>query len=176
MVLSHDWRLIAALGAAAIALGVGIVLSPLVALASLGAVVIIFAGYLFPGSLTRTFLRLLTLLLLGYAFCDRAFAHIGIGSLYVGEMVLFSGLLSAVTDKRRFLVFKSPVAWLIAAFMAWGAMRTVPFISIYGGDALRDAATWGYALFALMLAPLIMTSERLAGTLLEKYTRLVPIF
>jgi O-Antigen ligase len=176
MVLSQDWRLAGVLSASAIMLGVGVVLSPMLALLGLGAVVILFAGIVFPGSLTRTFIRLLVLLLLGYAFFDRAFAHIAVGPIYVGEVVLFTGLLSALTDKRRFLAFRSPLAWLIVLFMLWGAIRTFPYVPVYGKDAIRDGATWGYALFALLVAPLLMSSERLAGLALEKWGRWAPYF
>src|ERR687886_1089452 len=110
MVLGEDWRSVVALGAAALTLGVGIVLSPVFALAGLGAVVIIIAGSLFPGSLTRLFVWLLVLLLFGYALFGRVFAHIAVGPIYVGEIVLFAGLLSAVTDKRRVLALRSPLA------------------------------------------------------------------
>jgi hypothetical protein len=174
MVLSKDWSSAAALGAAAITLGAGIVLSPALALFGLGAIGIVIAGTVFPGSLTRAFQWLLILLLLGYAFFDRAFAHIAVGPIYVGEVVLVAGLLSAVTDKRRFLVFRSPVAWLLVMLMLWGAIRTVPYIPIYGRDAIRDGATWGYAIFALLLAPLLIGSERLAGVAIEKWARWVP--
>ena len=104
---------------------------------------------------------LLALLLLGYVFLDRGFAHVGIGPLYLGEGVLAVGLVAMAIVLPRARV--GGVEALLLAFMAWGAARTIPYIGIYGVDALRDAVTWGYAMFALALA----------WTLREEHVRLL---
>src|SRR4029453_6361915 len=62
----------------------------------------------------------------------------------------------------------------LLAFAAWGAIRTVPYIGTYGIDALRDAVTWGYAVFAIAVS-LTVRAEHFDG-IIRVYRRLVPIF
>lgn len=96
-------------------------------------------------------------LLVAYMFLGRGFAHIGVGPVYVGELVLALTLAGAaylllVAGVRR------PLSWmvvLIAGFMLLGAARTVPYLAEYGTDALRDGVLWGYAAFALVVYVLV---------------------
>jgi hypothetical protein len=63
---------------------------------------------------------------------------------------------------------------LILAFIAWGAIRTLPYLQTYRIDAFRDAVVWGYAAFALTVS-LLMTPDRI-HKLVGLYGRLVPLF
>ncbi|WP_412030213.1 O-antigen ligase family protein [Deinococcus yunweiensis] len=65
--------------------------------------------------------------------------------------------------------------WALVAFLVIGAINTVPHIGTYQLDALRDAATWYYALFALVVAVLV-THLGWFRTAVERYGRLVPYF
>jgi len=86
-------------------------------------------------------------------FLGRGFAHVGLPPLYVGEVVLFLGLLAAavVIVRTRPRAVGSKIVWLLLAFMALGLIRTVPYLGQYGIDALRDGVLWGYAAFALIV-------------------------
>ena len=98
----------------------------------------------------RVFFQALIALLIGYAIFGRALAHVGIPPLYVGEVVLGLGVLATIVTVRTFP--GGPVRLSILAFMAWGALQTFPYVPRYGIDAFRDAVTWGYALFALIVS------------------------
>ena len=120
----------------------------------------------------RVFLAALAILLGGYGFFGRGFAYLGVAPIYVGEIVLGLAAVALVFGLRRFLL-----TWphaLIIAFIAYGLARTIPFIPVYGIDALRDAAIWIYALFALAVSTLYRREhlERMVNV----YRFLIPIF
>jgi hypothetical protein len=101
----------------------------------------------------RLFLLVLGVLLAGYAFMGRGFAHLGVPPVYVGEMVLALGLVATAVAavRSRLQISRSWLVILLGVFMLLGLIRTVPYIPTYGSDALRDATLWGYGVFALML-------------------------
>lgn len=131
-----------ALGAGVAALGVGLVLVA-------------------KGRFTvKLFVLVLLAVLMGYATMGRGFAHVGVRPFFVGEAALTLGVLAlVVTLPTRRL---NAVHVLILAFMSWGAFRTLPYIDAYGLDALRDAASWGYALFAIVVS-LLLQQQHLRG-------------
>ena len=107
--------------------------------------------------IVRFFLLTLGVLLMGYAYLGRGFAHIGVGPVYVGEFVLVLGLVATgvAAVRTRLQTRRSWLVVVLVAFMAWGLLRTVPFIRTDGTDALRDGVLWGYAVFALMIFVLL---------------------
>ncbi len=107
--------------------------------------------------IVRFFLLTLGVLLMGYAYLGRGFAHIGVGPVYVGEFVLVLGLVATgvAAVRTRLQTRRSWLVVVLVAFMAWGLLRTVPFIRTDGTDALRDGVLWGYAVFALMVFVLL---------------------
>lgn len=113
-------------------------------------------------------------LLLGYATMGRGLAHLGVGPVYVGELVLAGGVLVALVHGRAREVIRQPLAWLLIILMAWGAARTLPYFTTYGLDALRDAVLWGYGAFALIVANLLHSPRHLKG-IVAAYRRMVPI-
>jgi len=122
--------------------------------------------------LVQMFVLALFLGLAGYMFFGRGFAYAGVPPLYVGEAILgLAALAFAYTFSLRNF---TPLYTLIAVFVVWGAVRTLPFLTTYGIDALRDAVVWGYALFALAIAA-VMT-PRLFGKVMDNYARLAPLF
>jgi O-Antigen ligase len=98
--------------------------------------------------------KALGVLLLGYLLFDRAFAYLHLPGLplFIGEMVLLLGTWATArsTGVLRRCVAAEPVLALLAVFVLWGAVRTVPGLAAYGLDAPRDAALWYYALFAFL--------------------------
>jgi hypothetical protein len=126
-----------------------------------------------PGSVETLFLRLLVVVLVGYALLGRTFAWIGVQPVFVGEIVLAVGLLSIIAAGWRFRLVRTPAIYLLIVFMCWGAMRTIPYLGVYGWNAMRDAVIWGYAGFALLLAPLLVRRD-LVDRIPQLYARLVP--
>ena len=157
---------------AALGLGMGVAVAPLPAAgAALG-----IAGLLWILSLgqrvQRLFLACLAGLLAGYAFFGRSFAYLGVPPLFLGEAVLGLGgiALLAAWPKARF----GWVHGLVLVFGAWGILRTVPYLGTYGVDAVRDAVSWLYAVFALAVAATVRPHhfERVIGW----YQRIIPIY
>jgi len=107
--------------------------------------------------IVRFFLLVLGVLLAGYAFLGRGFAHLGMPPVYLGEMVLALGLAATAFAalRGRLQLYRPWLVVLLVVFMVLGLIRTVPYITTYGADALRDATLWGYGIFALMIFALL---------------------
>jgi hypothetical protein len=60
--------------------------------------------------------------------------------------------------------------------MLFGAARTIPFFSEYGILALRDAVLWGYGLFSIAVAGMILSRPARLTVLVGRYRRFVPVF
>jgi hypothetical protein len=125
--------------------------------------------------LPRLFLVALGGLLFGYACFGWRFASLGVGPLFVGEIVLATGLLAAFRVERPQWLLRSPLLLLLMLFVMVGALRTAPFLSEYGIDAARDAVVWVYALFAILVAANLRQSG-LEAQAVAQYARWVPLF
>jgi hypothetical protein len=142
----------------------------LAALVVIGSAVLM--GLLLLGErVTQVFLGALAIMLVGYAFFGRSFAYIGVAPLYLGELALPVAILAVLRGRR--LGTLQPIHLLLIAFMVWGALRTIPYLGTYGIDALRDAVTWGYAMYALVVAFILTEDQLRAG--LGLYRRLLPL-
>ncbi|NGM24202.1 O-antigen ligase family protein [Roseomonas stagni] len=98
----------------------------------------------------RAGLAAIGLLLLGYLLGGRGFAHLGLPPVYVGEVVLvFAGAMFLLSP-RIALLLHLPTTWAIMLLCAWCMLRTLPYVETEGMDALRDAAIYGYAGFAIL--------------------------
>ncbi|MCC7176378.1 MAG: O-antigen ligase family protein [Bryobacterales bacterium] len=141
---------------AAVGLGAGVIWSPAAVVGATAALLVI------PSCLARKDLAEkwtwwpLLVVLWGYAFGGRTFAGIGYGPVYVGELALGVTLCAAGATGTLRRPLGSFIGKLLLAFMIWCAVRTVPFLPAYGTAALRDAAIWGYGLFALVTAGAIL--------------------
>jgi hypothetical protein len=135
---------------------------------TMGAVGLLAAGTRVGG----VFLAILGIVLVAYMFLGRGFAHIGGGPIYIGELLIPIGLLAWLrcAIPGRFGV----VSGLLVAFMIWGAIQTLPYIGRYGIDALRDAVTWGYAIYALIVAGILTSAHLVIGT--RWFARVLPLF
>jgi hypothetical protein len=124
----------------------------------------------------RIFALALAAILAGYMFMGRGFAHIGIGPVYIGELVLLLGVLAACA----FLVRRGiQIRWgwtvsFLVLFMILGAARTIPYLGTYGLDALRDGALWGYATFALVIY--LVANPAWIAAAIRLYGWVVPAF
>jgi hypothetical protein len=118
------------------------------------------------GTLPRRgyWLTFLCLNLLGYALLGRGWAHLGVSPIFVGELALFSGVVSFLLWGSWRGIFDLPAVWFLLLLQAWGSCRTLPYLSTYGAEALRDAVIWGYSAFALLVfAAILAQPERLAA-------------
>jgi hypothetical protein len=151
--------------------GIAGVLNPLSLV--VGAVlVVVISLFASRGRPQRVFHRALIALLIGYALMGRGLAHVGIPPLYVGEVVLGLGVLAVIFSVRKFPA--GPIRLAIVAFMAWGALQTIPYIARDGVNAFRDAVTWGYALFALIVS--VSITARHFERIMSLYRTWIPIY
>lgn len=104
----------------------------------------------------RIFITSLGVALLGYAFLGRGFAYIGIPPLYVDAFLWGLAFLTLLFNYGWVKLLKLPHTWLLLAFMVWGSIRTIPYLPVYGLDALRDGVSWGYGLFALAVGYVVV--------------------
>lgn len=104
-----------------------------------------------PAAPPSAYLRLLAVALVAYALAGKSFAYIGLGPIFVGEIVLFLGLLTMPVGSFVRVAAGGP-GLLVLLWMYWCLWRTLPYLPSYGLDALRDAALWGYAALAFVVA------------------------
>jgi hypothetical protein len=121
-------------------------------------------------------LTILCLTLLGYALFDRGWAYAGFPPVYVGELVLLGGVVWLVRfGNLSGTLDVAPVAFVLA-LMAWSLLRTCPYVSTYGIDALRDAVLWGYSAFAIIVFLYLRADPRRLVLLLRWYRLFARIF
>ena len=146
---------------------------PAAIVVSAGALIFTLAGRLRP-QLPRLALSFLGLSLAGYAFLGRGFAYLGAPPLYVGEMALFACVLAVLLCGRARLM-RSPLFYLLMAFMVVGLLATLPYVGRYGLDTFRDAVLWIYSLFAIAVGLLLLQKGWVVQAA-RQYARWVPIF
>jgi hypothetical protein len=156
-----------------VAAGVGAAWNPAAAIGATAGTIALSAGVLFPARFARFFLTALGGLLVGYAFLNKGFAYFGYRTIFVGEMTLALGLVALAVGSGVWLVLRSPLIWLLIAFALWGAFRTLPYVGVYGSNALRDGVVWGYGIFALLVPAILLRYGRISSVP-EKYGRLLP--
>ena len=115
------------------------------------------------------YLRMLPYFLLGYAISGRSFAYLGIPPFYMGEILLLMGVAQLAQLHHFWKILLQPSAWLLLFFMVWSVTRTVPYAAEYGLLTLRDAALWGYGLFAFIIAMILIARPPLLLLLLKQY-------
>ena len=121
-------------------------------------------------------LNLLGLTLLGYALLGKGWAYIGVPPLFVGEAVLLCGVLALIGGGSWRGLLGVPAAWFLLILGVWGVLRTLPDVSVYGADALRDAAIWGYGAFALLVFGALRARPARLAALLSYYRWFGAIF
>ncbi len=108
---------------------------------------------------------------LGYTCLGKGFAYLIYPPAFVGEIALLTGVPLILMCKRWRAVLGTPVVLLIMALGLWGFARTLPYLEIYRVDALRDAAVYYYAGFAVILLALFADRADLLLTLLRRFDR-----
>jgi len=117
------------------------------------------------------YVAVLSVCLFLYAVLGKGFAYAGYEPVYIGEVLLFCGLAVAAGARGWAWLARTPIGLLLGAFSLWGLARTLPFLSTFGVDALRDAALWGYSLFAWVVVAAIFDADDCLDTLVRRYGR-----
>lgn len=120
-------------------------------------------------------LWLLAFLLLGYAFLSKGFAYVGYSPLFIGEITLGVVMVATLLTGPNLAFLRAPLSWLIVAFMLWQiiVLATSPQTPLV--DMLRDSVIWGYAVFAFLVAALLLRTGGVERSL-EWYGRWMPWF
>jgi O-antigen ligase/polysaccharide polymerase Wzy-like membrane protein len=122
------------------------------------------------------FLAFFSLVLGGYALGSKGFAYLGVAPLYIGEISLVFGVFALFHTHTLRRLLHSPLIRVLVAFMAFGAIRTAPYLRQFGLDALRDGVLWGYGLFSLIVAGILISQPERIWSMMERFRRFVPIF
>ncbi len=117
----------------------------------------------------------LGIVLTGYTLLSRGFAYVGLPPLFIGEITLALGVATLLRAGRLGPLFERPAAWLTVAFLVLAVARTVPFVATYGLDAPRDFMQVGYAVYAFVVAGLLVARPERLHLLLTLYRRYVVV-
>ena len=115
----------------------------------------------FQYAVPTMFLGSLGWVLAGYAFFGRSFAYLGAPPVFIGELMLAFGLAAMFASGALRFTLASVVTWSIVAFGLCGLAGTLPYLSAYGVDALRDATLWAYGAFAIAVAGCVLRTHAL---------------
>lgn len=107
-------------------------------------------------ALADHYIRALAISLACYALLGRGFAYVGMPPLFVGEALYCLGLMVLLRSGCIIGVFAAFPNLVLLAFAAWTLARTLPFLPVYGMDALRDAVIVLYGGFTLIVCGLLM--------------------
>ena len=115
------------------------------------------------------YLAFLAIVLLGYALMGKGFAYIGLPPLYVGEIAFLTGIAVFVRSGALVASLATLPSVVLAVTMIWVVARTLPFVTVYGFDALRDSVIILYGGFAFIVIGLLLEDARRIDTVLRYY-------
>ncbi|WGS01442.1 O-antigen ligase family protein [Bradyrhizobium sp. ISRA443] len=122
-----------------------------------------------PANLGDRYLLLLWGVVLGYAFIGKGFAYLGFPPLYIGEIALLTGFIIFLRTSCLIAALASLPSLFLAAAMAWVMLRTLPFVGMYGFDALRDSVVIMYGGFAFIIIALLLEDPHRINTIVRCY-------
>ncbi|THF71563.1 O-antigen ligase family protein [Deinococcus sp. Arct2-2] len=160
---------------AAVGIGTLAVWNPLLATVAALLVFALAAALAVRAHLPRLALGALGSCLLGYALLGRGFAYVGVAPLFIGELMLVVCVLAALLAFSGRHLKQSRIVAVLLGFLLIGLAATVPQVGRYGLDALRDAVLWGYGLFGLAVAALLLHTG-LTLQAARTYLKFVPVF
>ncbi len=120
-------------------------------------------------------LYFLAINLAGYIVFCRGWAYLGVPPLYIGEVLMFSGMLIVLLSGRWIVLIQSWLVLPILLFAAWGAYRTFPYLSQYQMYAVRDGMLWGYSAFTFIVFIYVTTKPERLRILADWYSRFFPV-
>ncbi len=121
--------------------------------------------------LNDRYLLALCLTLAGYASLGKGVAYAGYPPLYIGEIMLMLGLCAAMRTRSGLALFASGPVLVLIALMAWVLLRTIPFVGIYGLEAVRDSVVAMYGLFAFVIVALLLEKPQRLNWIIAAYSR-----
>ncbi len=122
------------------------------------------------------FLLFLCIVLMGYAINGKGFAYIGIPPLFIGEATMVIGAVVLLRTRGWAKLWETPPILALSAFMLFGIARTIPYLSKYGLDCIRDSCLYYYGAFAFMAAGLLIARPARLLTLLTFYRKFARVF
>jgi hypothetical protein len=123
-----------------------------------------------PGGL-RVYALLHCLFFALYATLGRGFAYIGSAPVYLGEILLCAGIWAALVSRRIGMILRTPIGIALLCFFLWHMSCSAPYLSTYGVNTLRDSAAWGYSLFGVIIAALVVRFRNALSELVKHYRR-----
>lgn len=115
------------------------------------------------------YLAFLAIVLLGYALLGKGFAYVGFPPLYIGEIAFLVGIVVFVRSGALAASVTTLPSLVLVVAMMWVVVRTVPFVSVYGFDAMRDSVIILYGGFAFIVIGLLLEDARRIDTVLRYY-------
>ncbi len=122
------------------------------------------------------YLAFLMVVLLGYTLAGRGFAYIGLPPLFIGEILLLSGLLVMLRTGGIVATLSSLPGTLLAILIVWVLARTIPFLGLYSFDALRDSVIVMYGLFAFIIVVVLYDEPERLRRLVLAYGSFAVLF
>lgn len=138
---------------------------------ALVSVLIIIIGW-------RLWWWLMAFLMFGYLLLSRGFAGIGVSPFYIGEGILGVGVLTALLAPftrgvhlhfRRLFRVEILLLFIFLAIQVW---QTIPYFGEYQINTIRDAMTYAYALYALLIMLIVPRSA--VVWFFETFGKLIP--
>jgi hypothetical protein len=129
-----------------------------------------------PIRLSDQYLVLLSVVLLGYAMVGKGFAYLGLPPLFIGEIALSAGLVVALRTGCLVAALTTLPSLLLAAGMIWVLTRTLPYVGVYGFDALRDSVVIMYGGFAFVIIALLLEDRRRVNSMLQSFGVFLSIY
>jgi O-Antigen ligase len=122
------------------------------------------------------YILLLAGVLLGYAFLGKGFAYLGFPPIFIGEIAFFTGFIVLLRTGCLIAALMTAPSLALAAAMGWVLICTLPFISVYGFDALRDSVVIMYGGFAFIVIALLLEDIRRINSILRYYGAFLNVF
>ncbi|CAO3454246.1 hypothetical protein [Azospirillum argentinense] len=122
------------------------------------------------------YLGFLMVVLLGYTLAGRGFAYIGMPPLFIGEILLLTGLLVMLRTGGIVATLSSLPGTLLAILIVWVLARTIPFLGLYSFDALRDSVIVMYGLFAFIIVVVLYDEPERLRRLVLAYGSFAVLF
>ncbi|GJE18443.1 O-antigen ligase family protein [Methylobacterium marchantiae] len=122
------------------------------------------------------YLYALCLGLFGYAILGKGFAYLGVPPLFVGEILLSLGIVALMRSGCWVAILVPLQSQLLAILMLWVVVRTVPYLSELGLDAVRDSMIVLYGLFAFIVAALLVERPHRLSLVVSRYSRLAWLY
>src|ERR1700687_17162 len=129
-----------------------------------------------PTSPGDRYILALSYVLLGYAMIGKGFAYLGLPPLFTGEIALFAGLVVLLRTGCLVAVFATLPSLVLATTMLWVLLRTLPYLGVYGFDALRDSVVIMYGGFAFVVIALLLEDGRRGNSMIRSFGAFLSIY